>query len=455
MSSSPPIVVIGAGVAGLSISAALRARGREAIIFESSDRAGGKIRSIRDGDFLLEAGPAGFVDTSPEVQALLTRLNLQSRIIRSGADAQRRFLYLDGRLVPAPDSPLSAARSVVLSRSARLRALGDLVLPRGPSGLGEEESVADLARRRLGSDAADRIIAPFVSGLFAGDPEALSAAAAYPKLAAAEHDHRSLLVAAWRAWKEERSRPGALSTHVSFVDGMQELTNALGQAAGASLHLGATVKRIEKRGDIFEIYVEEAGAVKTLTAAGVALTVPAFVAAPLVAPLDAALADAAAAIPYAPIAVIHLAYNRSAVRHPLDGYGFLAPAGQGLRILGAAFSSNIYDGRAPSGTVLFLARLGGANNPDLAALPEDALIATVHEDLSRALGIDAPPIFARVFRHPRAMPQYTLGHLKRVATIEAAERRVGKIALAGNAYRGLALTDCIREADAITDRLDM
>ena len=447
------VVIIGAGIAGLSLARALRASGVAATVLEAGPVAGGRIASVQAGGYLLERGPAGFVDDAPEVRALIDGLALGPRVLRSSELVRRRFIALDGRLVPAPTSPLDFARSALLPPWARARALLDLVLPTGPAARGEDETAGALVRRRLGQLVAERLVAPFASGQFGGDLDALSAASTFPSLVAFERERGSLIAGALAKWRTDRRAPPALGTHMTFAGGMQELTDALAKDLGPALRLGVRVEALAREGSRWRVTLSEGGAARELVASSVVLTQPAFAAAPLVAPLDPPLSRALCAIPYSPVAVLHLAWRRGDVPHPLDGYGFLAPLDSALRTMGVVFTSQVYASRAPQGMALFLARFGGARRPEDAALPDDALVALARADLKATLGIAAPPVLARVFRWERGLAQYTVGHRERVAEVDAAERRWAGLYFAGNGYRGLALTECIKDAARLAPRI--
>lgn len=434
-------IVVGGGISGLAIARALRARGVEPLVLESERRAGGKVRSERAGGYLVEHGPSGILGGEPAVTELVRELGLEDRVVAARPAARSRYIAVRGTLEPVPRGPGSFLRSRILSPRAKLRLLGDLFLPRGASGRGEEESVGAFARRRLGAGAAERIFAPLVSGIFAGDSEQLSLQSAFPRLAALERDHRSLILGALRGG-QPRVRAG-LST---FPGGVEELVQALVRDLGDAVRLGVRVDSVERRADGFAVAtVGPDGDREELSAAAVVLASPAHASARLVRGLDGLLASTLSSIPYAAVALVELGYPERALPSPLDGFGFLVPPRERLQLLGAVFTSAVFDGRAPSGHVLVSARLGGLN-AEVLHRTDDAVIQLAHEDLARVLGVAERPAFARVIRHERALPQYTLGHRERIERLRAGEARTPGLFLAGNALEGPGIPDCIRAA---------
>jgi oxygen-dependent protoporphyrinogen oxidase len=315
-------------------------------------------------------------------------------------------------------------------------------MPRGPAGRGADESVASFARRRFGPAVADRVFGTILAGLYAGDPEQTSLPSAFPKLAAFERAHRSVILGAVRAPGGGRV-PAAVG---SLPDGLQELTDALARDLDGALRLGVALRRVERVEGRFRLAVEERGAAWSIDADAVVLALPAHAAAPAVAGVDADLAGALGAIPYAPVSVVHVGYRARDVAGSLDGFGFLVPPSEPAEILGVIYASSLWPGRAPDGTVLLSALVGGAIHPERARLADEALVGRVTAEVGRLLGARGTPVMTHVVRHERAIPQYTLGHRDRVARIAAAEARLPGMVVAGNALRGIALTDCLGQA---------
>ncbi|HEY7956633.1 MAG TPA: protoporphyrinogen oxidase [Polyangia bacterium] len=433
--------MVGAGISGLALGYELLQRGVEPLVLEREARAGGKLESRREGGFLLESGAAGFLDRAPAIARLIGEIGLEPRLVDARPEASRRAVAVDGALHEVPRGPGALVVSSLLSTGGKLRLLGDLLLPRG--GDEEDEPVAAFARRRLGREAAERIFFPLVSGLYAGDPERISLASAFPFIAGLERRHRSLILGAAR----ERSRARGLGRLRTFKDGMEELPRALAARLGARLRVGAAVRRLSPRaGGGWTIAFEDRGDQVEVSAPSVALALPAHAAAPLVAPFSPRSAEAASQIGYVPVALVYLGYRAGQLARPPALYGFLTARHEATQLLGAVISSTVFPGRAPDGEVLISARLGGARHPAALALDDARLAALAHRELAALLSIRGAPIASHLVRHSRALPQYTLGHAARVAQLDAAEREWPGLYFTGSAYRGIGVPDCLAEA---------
>jgi oxygen-dependent protoporphyrinogen oxidase len=440
-------IVAGAGISGLAVAHALAQRGVEVVVLEAAARAGGKIESVREDGWLCESGPQGFLDREPLVTALAEELGLVGQLVDALPAARRRAVVADGRIADVPMGPLPFLRSRLLSVAGKLRLAGDLVLPRAQDG---DESVASFARRRLGHEAAERLFFPLVSGLYAGDPERISVASAFPFLVAFERADRSLLVGAARAIA--RSRAGGVKLR-TFADGMETLTRALASRLGPRLRVGAAARRLVRDGRAWRVAVEERGETVEIAADVVVLAMPSYAARPLVVPLDAAAGEALGAIGFVPVTLCYAGYRTHDLPRPLDRYGFLVARGEPLTMLGAVFSSAAFPGRAPEGGALISVRLGGARHPEVSALDDDDLARSVHQELRPLVEARGEPIFFKPIRHAHALPQYTLGHAARVAALDRAEAALPGLYFTGNSYRGLGVSDCVREAARVAARI--
>lgn len=440
------VLIAGAGISGLALAWALEQRGVAVRVLEAEALPGGKLRTASAEGFLCEWGPQSFSFRDPAAEALVRALCLEDRLVVGGRDSLRRCVVVAGRLEDVPASPLSLARSPLLPWHAKARALLDLALPRGPSARGDDESVAAYARRRLGAAAAERLFFPLASGgLYAGDPELVSLPSAFPAFARLERERRSLLCGLFAA-----ASSGPLIA--TFRGGMGELPAALASALGGALHLRVKLRAVRERGGRLVASAEESGRAVEAEADALALALPAHAAAPALAELDRGLAGTLEVIPYAPVALCYLGYRREALP-PLRRYGFWVPPSERSPLLGGVFTSSVFPNHAPPGSSLVALRLGGACGEPLLQRSDEELTSLARAELERLVGAAAPPVFSRVHRHPRALPQYALGHRERLQTVEAAERRHPGLFLAGNAYRGLGIAECIRDGEALADRI--
>lgn len=440
------VVVVGAGLSGLVAAYRLHQAGYSVRVLETAARPGGVIGSERHAGVLFERGPNSAMDTSGATIALLDELGIAAERIDAGKAASRRYVVRGGRLVALPTSPGSFVATPVFSMAAKLRLFAEPFIGRSPAGT--EESVAQFVRRRLGREFVDYAVEPFVSGIYAGDPEQLSLPAAFPRLHELEQRYGSVSVGAIRAARERR-RQGAPrrlpAISFSFCEGMQTLTDAL-VAALPAVHCGATVSSLARRGDGLWC-VESVGAGESVhLARAVVLALPAHGAGPLVGAIAPRAAAALAAIAYAPVAVVASAYRRADIAHPLDGFGFLAPAIERPRLLGTLFSSTMFEHRAPGGTVVLTTFLGGQRNPSQVQATDDELLRTVHQELGHLVGAGGEPSMTQLTRWPRAIPQYGFGHRERITTLEQAEREHPGLIFCSNYRGGVSISDCVTRA---------
>lgn len=450
------MAIVGGGITGLAAGVWLEHDHgiEDVVVLESGDRAGGKVRTEVEDGWVLEWGPQGFLDTVPDTLALAAAVGLGTALVPAAADAAARYIARGGRLRRVPTSPVGFLRSDLLPLGARLRVLGEPFARSRPEGV--DESVADFARRRIGPVAADVLVDAMVTGVFAGDARRLSLAATFPKMAAMEAEHGSLtraLVAKLRAAKREgrtSSGPaGPGGTLTTFRDGMEHLPRALASRLGDRLLLGASVERVVRDGASWVLD----GGFGTIRAESVLLTTPAEATARLVESLAPGAAAALESVRTVPVTVVMLGYPSAAgFAHDVAGFGFLVPRDEPLGILGTLFCHSIFPGQAPEGHVLLRTMVGGAREPDAAALDDDALVARVRAAHRTVLGGDPEPDRAWIARWPEAISQYEIGHPDRIARAEAATRAAG-LELAGSPYRGVAVNECIRQARAAARRL--
>jgi oxygen-dependent protoporphyrinogen oxidase len=455
------VVIVGAGLAGLATAFELGRRstpGRslDVTVLEASDRPGGPIRTDRVGEFLVEAGPNGFLDSAPDTLALVERLGISHRLLRSSDSARRRFVFRAGRLHALPANPPAFLASPLLSPAGRVRVLAEPFVRRGPPG---DESIRAFAARRIGHEAADVLVDAMVSGIFAGDPRELSLRACFPAMWQMETAHGSLvraLIARRRTGRRSSGTPGTPGGRLtSFEGGMQDLVDALSRACGPGLRTRVAASSVS--------YDATAGATRrwrVATAAGETFAADAVViatgpaaSAPLVAALDPTLSSTLASIPTAPLAVVALCFERAALGHSLDGFGFLAPGGEAFPALGVLWDSSIFPNRAPQDHALLRVILGGARASDVPLRDDDALMRLAREAVLRGMGVSRAPRWTRVVRHTQGLPQYMLGHLEKLRAIDARVALHPGLHLTGNSYRGVAMNACITDANATAARI--
>jgi protoporphyrinogen/coproporphyrinogen III oxidase len=462
----PRLAVIGGGITGLAAAHRVVERARDRVeiaLFEASDRLGGVIDTERTGDRLVEGGPDSFIVDKPWALDLCLRLGLEARLLPTNERSRRTLVVHAGRLAELPEAFQLMApgrigpflRTPLLSWRGKLEALKDLVLPRGGPQAGGDESLASFVRRRLGREVLERIAQPLVGGIYTGDPEVLSLAATMPRFLEMERSSRSVILALMR---QGRAVPATGTSGARFGlflalrGGIGELVDALAaRLPEGSRQTRAPVTAVEPRGERGFVLRFASGAEESFDAVVVALPAPR--AASVLAPLDAELASGLRAIEYASSAIVSVVYRRSDLAEPIDAFGVVVPHAERRRVIAASFSSIKFPGRAPDGELLVRAFVGGALQPELFRLDDEAMSHAVRDELRDLLRVRSEPLAMRIRRHPESMPQYRVGHLDRVAGLFARAARHPGLALAGNAYHGVGLPDCIRSGEAAADAL--
>ena len=448
------VVVVGGGISGLAAAFGLSRRGASVEVIEAGPRAGGVISTIRRDGGLYETGPNSALDTTPLINELLDAVGISSERADASAVAATRFIVRDGKLVALPTSPKAFLGTHAFSLRAKLRLLREPFI--GPARPDADESIAAFVRRRLGTEFLDYAIDPFVSGVYAGDPERISVPAAFPRLHALEQKYGSLIKGQIQGARErKKSAETAKNTagSFSFRGGMQTLPDALVRAVGR-VTTGVRVHRIERDTDgAWMVTGTRDGETVVRRARAVILAVPANAAAMLVRNLAPAATAGLAAIEYAAVASVATTYRRDDVAHPLAGFGFLVPKKERRQVLGSLFSSSMFEGRAPTGAVLFTTFIGGLRNPDLPGKPDDELGAIVRKELGELVGAHGEPLWNAITRWTHAIPQYNLGHRERLRPIDDAERASPGLFFCANYRGGVSVGDCIKSAHATAENV--
>ena len=427
------VLVVGGGLSGLVQAYELKKSGVDVRVVESAGQPGGVMRTIRKDGFLLELGP-NTVRPSSGILALCRELGLEGEMLLSDPRLPR-YVEIDGKLCKLPFG--------VLSPTAMLRALAEIAVPKKSEA--GEESLFDFIGRRFGRRIAENLLEPFVSGIFAGDARKLSASAAFPKLVELEQAHgsvlRGLIASRSRGPKGEKVR-GLLS----FREGLSTLPLALARALGDRFRPGVRLESLEKGNGGWRAVSSG----DSFSADRVVLAVPAAESARLCRPFAPEAAAALDAIPSPPLVVVHCAWARSDVGHPLVGFGHLVKPSAGRRILGAVWSSALFSGRAPEGKVLLTIFLGGRRRPEGAEIPDGELAAAIAAETRSSLATRTEPQLVHVERYARAIPQYEAGHAERIGRLERAEKQWPGLRFIGNFRGGISVGDVAANAAIIT-----
>ena len=465
------IAIIGAGITGLAAAhrigelAAARELPVEVTILERGSRVGGPLKTIRCDGFTIETGADSFLTEKPAAADLARRLGLENDLIPTREQFRRTYVVHDGKLVEIPEGFSLLApthlepvmKSSLFSDEGKRRiAMEPSVAPRTAPG---DESLAAFVTRRLGREVLDRVAQPLAGGIYTADPERLSMSATMPRFVEMEKRYGSLIRGLQEAEKARTLKTAGTSgarwsLFLSMRNGMGSLVDALASRVSDSLRLGVEIADVARNADGWKLALGDGNSVD---ADAVICAAPAFAAARFLKSADAALAQALAKISYASAATVNLTFREADFPKPPNAFGFVVPIIEHRKIIAGSFSSLKFEGRAPAGNILARAFVGGVLQNEMNSLSDDAMVAAVRDEFRALLGVTATPGIVEVQRWPDSMPQYEVGHLDRVAEIERTAAHLPNFVLAGAAYRGVGIPDCIRSgeeaAQTILDRL--
>jgi protoporphyrinogen/coproporphyrinogen III oxidase len=459
MSTQVQALVVGAGISGLTAAYALQKSGITTLLFEASSRPGGLIQSVRRDGFLIESGPQSFSGNA-NLTSICQKLDILDQRIVADSKAPR-YVLINGKLREVPMGP-GLIFSPFLAGGTRFAMLRDLV---GTSGAPDcDESVAAFVQRKFSATLLDRLVGPFVSGIYAGDPDQLSLRAAFPILHEAETAKGSVIRGLFSLMKARREKRGNGATEKptlqSFRDGNETLVHALATELGERLFCDVEVLTVdpldpghEAAAPRFHVTLHTPRGEEHIEAERLVLAVPPNAAGAILSRLNPAFASEFGAIEFAPVAVVSLGYRRSDVGHNLDGFGFLVPRSSGLNVLGTIWNSSLFPGRAPEGYVLLTSFVGGATNPEITKKSPETLSALIHDEVAPLLAIRKQPCFSNVTVWPRALPQYNVGHIARIAAIEKLRASFPGLHFAGNYLQGPAIGTCVDQALKVADEI--
>lgn len=424
MGVADTILVAGGGISGLSRAWTLAGEGADVTVWDAGSAPGGAIRSFRQDGFLIEGGPNSLQNGDVRIRSWIASIGLGEELLAANRTASKRYIYLDGRPIPTPDSALGALRTPLLSLSAKMRILREPWIPKRTDS--RDESLAGMVRRRLGSEFLDHLINPMVAGIYAGDPETLSVRHAFPKLWRLEQDHGSFIRGAMA-----KRRAGPTREILTFRDGLQTLPHRLASLLADRYRPNSPLHSLERDGDGFRangVYFRN-----------VVVAMP-----PHNWPRDGFLSTHHAPLPqYTGVASVSVGFRQSDIRHPIDGFGMLVPAKERRNLLGVLFPSAIFPHRAPDGHHLLTCFIGGARQPDLLELEDDRLISLVLDELRLMLGVVGVPTTISITRWARAIPQYSVGYDAVLDGFARLGRDHPGLTIAGNHRDGIGIDQCI------------
>ena len=450
------VAVIGAGISGLACAYRLQQAGVDVVLLESSNRPGGLIDSTEKDGLLFEAGPQSFQGTD-ELLELIRELGIEGELQKADPRAPR-YVVLHGHLRKIPMSPQALLTSSLLGAGSRWKIASEAFKRTKPPS--EEETVANFVRRKFGHEILEYLVAPFVSGVYAGDPEQLSLKAAFPSLDEWEREYGSVLRGAMKS-RPAKAKGGGPPPLCSFRHGVGALPRAMADKLGERLQTGTAVLEIRRvggsNGASYDIGARRRGREQHASVNAVVVAAPAYAAGTMLASVSPHLARVLCGVPYAPVDVVAANYDRQQVGDLLEGFGFLVPRSEKIRTLGTVWNSSLFPGRAPEGTVTMTSFIGGATDVDIVKHSEAEIARIVRDENARVLGISGPPIETAVWGYPRGLPQYNLGHGHIVEAIRDAERQALGLFFAGNYLEGPAIGKCVENgfhaAEAVTKYL--
>ena len=445
------VAIIGAGISGLATAHALAKAGHDVVVLDRRYAPGGRIHTERRDGFLVEHGPNSMISPAPGAESLIDALGLAEARIERSERVRHRYLVRDGRAHALPLDPFGFFCSDFFSLGGRLRLLAEPFIRPEPA----DESVAAFVRRRFGGELLDYVFDPLVGGLYAGEAEALSVTALFPRLKSMEREHGSILRGVLAARRSGGGFDPRCRKLFAFTHGMGMLPARLTEMLTGRVRFATRVETVEPLRDGYRLKLREGDHLSSLRARSIVVALPSYAAAQVLAPLSPEASAALAGIEHPPLAVVALGLRAAEVAHPLDGLGVLAPKIERRGVLGMLFSSTLFGGRAPEGHVLLTAYVGGARQPELAILPREELESLVLKEARDLLGARGKPVFSSVRYWRQGLPQPSLGHERLIAALRALEAEWPGLFVTGNYVAGVSTAACIDAAHATASRVDM
>lgn len=452
--STKKIVILGAGISGLTSAYFLNKKGMEVTVLEKKNEAGGSIESEIQNDFLFEHGPNSALETSLLTQ-LIENLNLKDDQLYANKRADKRYILKNNKLVPLPMSPQAFFGSNLFSLQAKLRVLKEPFASKSKDGY--YESVSEFVQRRLGKEFLDYAVDPFISGVYAGDPDQLSVKAAFPKLYELGEKYGGLIIGtikSMRQRKKKNEKPPSTGKMFSFKNGMQTLPNALASSLKEKIIFLSEVISIKKNNGNYKIVYNHAGAESTLLCENIISTLPAYSAAELFKNIDENLYKHLIDIYYPPVLVLYLTYKKEDIKIPLDGFGFLIPSKENKSFLGAIWNSVIFQNRASKDTASFTLFAGGSRNPEIGKTDKEIIIKKIKNEFEEIMKINGEPILTSYKFWNRAIPQYNTGYIEHENYFKEFEKNNPGIILSGSYRGGISIGDCINTGKTIFNKLN-
>lgn len=450
------IVVIGAGISGLTTAYLLSKKGFDVKIIEKKGSVGGSIESVIENGFLFDRGPNSALETTPVIAQLVRELNLGNELLYASKAANKRYILRNNQLHALPMSPQGLIKTKLFSGKAKLRLMAEPFVKRSKDGY--YQSLAEFVKRRLGKEFLDYAINPFVAGVYAGKPEELSVKSAFPKLYALEENYGGLIIGTVRSIRERKKRAEKSKQSakmLSFKSGMIALPKAIENYFGDNVLLSSEVISIDKNETGFVVTFKQNGEINKIICDVALSTIPAYTASELFSKFDKNFKTHSDAIYYPPVLVYYLVYNKKDIQQPLDGFGFLIPEKEKKSFLGALWSSVIFSDRTDENTAAFTLFIGGSRNPDFVNENQTALLQKVRKEFEELMKIKGSPIYSAERFWEKAIPQYNLGYIEHEKYFDEFEKQNPGLFISGNFRGGISVGDCIKNAENVSEKINV
>lgn len=449
------IVVIGAGISGLTTAYLLSKKGFDVTVIEKNNSVGGSIESVVENGFLFDRGPNSALETTPVIGQLIRELELEHELLYASKKANKRYILRDSTLHALPMSLVELIKTKLFSGKAKLRLMAEPFI--GRSNDGYYQSLAEFVKRRLGQEFLDYAINPFVAGVYAGRPEDLSVKSAFPKLYALEEKYGGLIIGTIRSIRERKKRAEVAKQSakmLSFKSGMIAFPKAIEKYFGNHVLLSSQVFSVDKTENGFSILYQQNGTINKIDCDAVLSTIPSYTASGIITKYDKEFKTHADAIYYPPVLVYYLVYDRKNIKQDLDGFGFLIPAKENKSFLGALWSSVIFSDRTDESKAAFTLFVGGSRNPEFVKEDRNSLLLKVRKEFEALMGITSNPVFTSERFWEKAIPQYNLGYVEHERFFDDFEKRNLSLFISGNFRGGISVGDCIKNAALVCDKIN-
>lgn len=448
------ILVLGAGISGLTTAYWLNKEGYDVTVLEKKDEAGGSMESFWESGYLFDRGPNSGLETSPLIKTLVDDLELNDQFIYASKAGNKRYILRGNQLHPLPMSPPAFIKTKLFSTAAKLRLFAEPLIGRSTDGY--YQSISDFVTRRLGKEFLDYAINPFVAGVYAGNPDNLSVKSAFPKLYALEEEYGGLIIGSIKSIKKRKQRAEKSKQSAqmfSFIDGMQVLPKAIMAKLADKVITSAEVTSLKKNAGGHTVNFNYKGSPKKIDCDILLSTLPAYVTANLFKDIDEKLFKHLSEIYYPPVIVLFLGYKKSDIGRPLDGFGYLIPEKEKKSFLGAIWSSVIFPNRSSENTAAFTLFIGGARNPEIEKLDKETIINKVKAEFQQLMKITGKPDFESSRFWPKAIPQYNIGYIEHENYFDEFEKNNPGILIGGNYRGGISVGDCIKNSELVAEKI--